>query len=772
MHFSDGNWLLPDDMDLAHPVHVRSVTREGNRVKLIVLSKRERNRGDQLNTLVFTVWLSAPAEGLISVRTEHHFGSFDAGPHFALARDPDFCPAIEITDEFVRMTSGALSVRVERAGDFRLDFHRDGRFLTASEPKAAGYAVHHPRDTPHVFERLNLGVGDCVYGLGERFGPFVRNGQRVEIWNRDGGTSTDQAYKNIPFFLTNRGWGVFVNEPGRVEFEVATEKVSKVQFSSAREGLEYIVIDGPTPKDALERYTALTGRPPLPPAWSFGLWLTTSFTTNYDEATVLSFVDGMAERRIPLHVFHFDCFWMRGLNWCDFEWDPDVFPDPEALLAKLHRRGLKVCVWINPYIAQQSGLFEEGRTKGYFLKRPDGRVWQWDLWQAGMAIVDFTNPEACVWYAGHLKRLMRMGVDCFKTDFGERIPTDVVYCSGADPERMHNFYPQIYNRTVYKAIEEARGEGEAVLFARSATAGGQTMPVHWGGDSYSTFESMAETLRGGLSLGLSGFAFWSHDISGFERTASPPVYKRWCAFGLMSSHSRLHGSESYRVPWLFDDEAVDVLRFFTELKHRLMPYLYGAAIEARDHGWPVLRAMLIEHPHDQGAETLDRQYMLGGALLVAPVFRDDGEVTFYLPKGRWTRLLTNEEVAGDGWRVETHDYFSLPLYVRPNTILPFGGVADRPDYDYVGDAVYRVYALDDGGSARCAVVTRDGATAGRVSATRAGDRLSLGLERIDRATFLLVGVNSARAVGAGASVSPTPQGALIEVEGGAEIAML
>jgi alpha-D-xyloside xylohydrolase len=279
---------------------------------------------------------------------------------------------------------------------------------------------------------------------------------------------------------------------------------------------------------------------------------------------------------------------------------------------------------------------------------------------------------------------------------------------------------------------------------------------------------MAETLRGGLSLGLSGFAFWSHDISGFERTASPPVYKRWCAFGLLSSHSRLHGSESYRVPWLFDDEAVDVLRYFTELKCRLMPYLYATAIEARDHGWPVLRAMLLEFPDDPGAEMLDRQYMLGGALLVAPIFRDDGQVTVYLPKGRWTRLFSGDEVAGEGWRLETHDYFSLPLYVRANTILPFGSVADRPDYDYLAGAIYRVYALDDGKASRCAVVTRDGATVGEVSASRAGDRIRLAMQGIDAASFLLVGIPSASAA---AVISSTTAGVLIRVEGSAEIAI-
>jgi alpha-D-xyloside xylohydrolase len=251
-------------------------------------------------------------------------------------------------------------------------------------------------------------------------------------------------------------------------------------------------------------------------------------------------------------------------------------------------------------------LFDEGLAGGYLVKCANGDVWQWDRWQAGMALVDFTNPAARAWYAGKLRALLDMGVDCFKTDFGERIPTDVVYFDGADPSKMHNYYAYLYNQTVFGTLEEARGPGEAVVFARSATTGGQQFPVHWGGDNTATFESMAESLRGGLSLTLSGFGFWSHDIGGLEQTATPDLYKRWCAFGLLSSHSRLHGSQSYRVPWLFAEEAVAVLRFFTKLKCRLMPYLYGAACEAHETGVPVMRAMLLEFPDDPTCAHLDR----------------------------------------------------------------------------------------------------------------------------------------------------------------------
>jgi alpha-D-xyloside xylohydrolase len=530
----------------------------------------------------------------------------------------------------------------------------------------------------------------------------------VDIWNADGGTSSEQAYKNVPFYLSSAGYGVFVDHPERVSFEVGSEVVTQNQFSVEGRSLTYYVIDGPTPKDVLRRYTALTGRPARVPGWSFGLWLSTSFTTSYDEATVTEFVDGMFERDLPLSVFHFDCFWMRQFHWCDFVWDPATFPDPAGMLRRLHDRGLKVCVWINPYIAQRSYLFEEGRAAGYLVTRPDGSVYQRDDWQAGMALVDFTNPDAAAWYAGKLKALLEMGVDCFKTDFGERIPTDAVWHDGADPERMHNYYALLYNRTVFELLEAERGSGEAVVFARTATAGGQQYPVHWGGDPESTFVSMAESLRGGLSLAASGFGYWSHDIGGFEGTPDPAVFKRWIAFGLLSSHSRLHGSGSYRVPWACDDEAVDVMRHFTRLKLSLMPYLASVAEEAHSDGIPMMRPMVVEFPDDPACAYLDRQYMLGPDVLVAPVMSADGDITFYVPAGTWTHLVSGEQVTGPAWVRQQHDFDSLPVLARPGSVIPFGARSDRPDYDWADGVHLRLYAPADGQRSRVRIPGPDG----------------------------------------------------------------
>ncbi len=694
MKFTDGYWNMRTDVTPHFAVCVHQVEVEPAALTVYAASKPLADRADTLNSPLITLRFSSPMADVIRVQIYRHKGRPAGEPHFPL--EPAVAPecTTEDDEQAATLTSGGLSARVAKGGEWRVEYRAGERTITGSGKRAVG-VVDTPRGT-FAHEQLSLGVGECVYGLGERFTPFVKNGQVVDLWNLDGGTSSEQAYKNVPFYLTNHGYGVFVNHPEKVSFEIASEKVERLQFSVPGEYLDYFMIYGPSPKEVLARYTALTGRPALPPAWSFGLWLTTSFTTNYDEATVTSFIQGMAERDLPLHVFHFDCFWMREFHWCDFQWDRRVFPDPPEMLKRLKARGLRICVWINPYIAQQSALFDEGAERGYLLRRADGSVWQTDRWQAGMGIVDFTNPAARRWFSDKLRALVNMGVDCFKTDFGEEIPTDVVYFDGSDPLRMHNFYPYLYNQTVFQMLEEKLGNGHAVVFARSATAGCQQFPVHWGGDSTASFESMAETLRGGLSLGLSGFGFWSHDIGGFEQTATPDLYKRWCAFGLLSSHSRLHGSQSYRVPWLFDEEAVEVLRYFTKLKCRLMPYLYGAARQAQDEGFPMLRAMVLCFPDDPACAYLDRQYMLGDDLLVAPIFSPGGQVDYYLPAGRWTNFLSGEVLEGERWLRERHDYLSLPLMVRPNALLPVGAVADRPDYDFTAGVTFHLFELDDG----------------------------------------------------------------------------
>ena len=755
MKFSNGCWLQKEGCSCFAPQEVYFTTIEENKVTLLAPTLHITQRGDVLGGVNLTLEITSPAPDIFRVRTYHYKGAVLDTPSFELNLNQALPLQVEDSDEEIKITSGGMSLLITKK-NWSMTYLRGDEVITRSagrdlalmktDWKGLAYDKGDDQET-YIRQMLSLSVGELVYGMGERFTPFVKNGQSVDIWNADGGTSTEQSYKNIPFYITNKGYGVLVNHPEMVSFEVGTEMVTRTEFSVKGSYLDYFLINGPTMKDVLVRYTDLTGKPSLPAPWTFGLWLSTSFTTSYDEETVMSFVNGMLDRGIPLRTFHFDCFWMKEFHWSDFVWDSRVFPDPEGMLRRIKAKGLNICVWINPYIGQESVLFNEGMEKGYFIKRTNGQVWQWDMWQAGMAIVDFTNPAAYKWFQDKLEVLLDMGVDCFKTDFGERIPTEnVTYFDGSDPDKMHNLYTYLYNKCVYELLERKRGKGEAVLFARSATVGGQKFPVHWGGDCWSDYESMEESLRGGLSLMMSGFGFWAHDIGGFENTSTADVYKRWVAFGLLSSHSRLHGSSSYRVPWVYDEEAVDVVRFFTRLKAKLMPYLYKTAIDTSRTGIPTMRSMVMEFTEDKTCHYVDKQYMLGDNLLVAPIFNDQSLAEYYLPKGTWTNFFTGEEKEGAGWVRETHSYLSIPLMVKENSIVVLGACDEKPDYDYGKNAEIRIYALKDGCKASSVVYGMDQKEEISVTAIRKEKTIQIKVTSDQNYTIRLVNVS---AVGSG-----------------------
>lgn len=597
MKFTNGYWMIRDGVDALYAREAYELAADATTESLNVLAPTSvvRGRYDTLNLPTFNVDITTPAEGVIRVCAEHWQGATEY-PGFPLNADEpgnrDYVTVqangngdgeVGVNGADVTLTTGGLTVKVVKGAPWNLTFiGEDGKVLTESAGKSLGRfklgaesnVTAQPvsefgvtmdgsaRDESDVFIaiQLHLSVGEDVYGLGERFGAYVKNGQSVDIWNEDGGTASEQGYKDIPFYMTSNGYGVLVNNRGHVSFEIGSENT---------------------------------------------------------EATINSFIDGMAERDIPLAAFHYDCYWMREFHWCDFEWDKRFFGDIESTLKRLHE------------------------DKGYLVRKPNGEVWQTDFWQAGMGLVDFTNPAAREWFKDKVKALLNQGVDAIKTDFGERIPRDVVWYDGSPKLSMHNWYTQLYNQAVFEAIEETYGKGNACLYARSATVGGQQQPVHWGGDCESTFNGMAQSLRAGLSLTSSGFGFWSHDIGGFEGAfPDPAVYKRWVAFGMLGSHSRLHGSTVYRVPWLFDEEdekngvalvpgqtAVDVVREFTKLKLELMPYVYQLGLQPHVNGTPVMRSMFVEFPDDPACRTLDRQYMFGPSMLVAPVFTYSGEVS-------------------------------------------------------------------------------------------------------------------------------------------------
>ncbi len=755
MKFSNGCWLQKEGCGCFAPTEAYFTKVTDTEVSICAPTGHINSKGATLGGINLTVKITSPRVDVLRVQTWHHLGAVVQEPAFELNLQE--CPLeVSETEDIITVKSGHLSLEITKK-PWSMTYKRDGKLLTRSTGRDLAlmktdwkgeYYDRGDNEDTYMRQQLSLGVGELLYGTGEHFTPFVRNGQSIDIWNADGGTSTEQAYKNIPFYISNKGYGVLVNHPEKVSMELGTEMVTRAEFSVKGGYLDYMLFDGPSMKEVLMAYTDITGKPSLPAPWTFGLWLSTSFTTSYDEKTVMSFIDGMLERGIPLRTFHFDCCWMKEFHWSDFLWDERVFPDPEGMLGRIKDKGLNICVWINSYIGQESCLFAEGMEKGYFIKRPNGQVYQWDMWQPGMAIVDFTNPEAWKWFQDKLEVLLDMGVDCFKTDFGERIPTEAMYYDGSDPEKMHNYYTYLYNKCVYELLERKRGKGEAVLFARSATVGGQKFPVHWGGDCWSDYESMEESLRGGLSLLMSGFGFWAHDIGGFEHTSTPDVYKRWVAFGLLSSHSRLHGSTSYRVPWVYDEEAVDVCRFFTRQKARLMPYLYETSVYTSRTGIPTMRSMVLEYTSDKNCSYLDKQYMLGDSLLVAPIFNEEGVGEYYLPQGTWTDFLTGEVQEGGRWYSARYDYLSLPMMVKEGSVIALGSRDDRPDYDYADGVELRLYELHNGCRAERTVYGMDNRAELTIRASRHAGAVTLDVEASKPYTVRLVNVQAVSAEGA------------------------
>jgi alpha-D-xyloside xylohydrolase len=752
-------WLVSQEHTVQYAEEVYTTTlREDNKaVTLLCPTKKIFSRGDTLNLATLSVELEAQFDGVISVEVTHHAGARRLGPDFE--HFPDGRP--EALGEVTRsangketiVTSGALSATVN--GDdhtFDIKFHAtdDSRTLTSLLNRSVGLAYSPALSTPkqvedlsahkhYMFTQTELAVGESIHGLGERFGAWNKIGQNIEVWNEDGGTSSEQAYKNISFWLSSRGYGVFVDTPDKIDLEIGSERSCRLQTTVEGQRLKWYIIYGPTPKEVLTKYSILTGRSNCVPAWSYGLWLSTSFTTSYSEDTVQSFVSQMSQERIPVEVFHFDCFWLRPFHWCDFIWDPASFPDPAGQIKRLKDAGLinKVSVWTNPYIGQASPIFKFAADRGYLLKRTNGDVWQWDLWQTGMGVVDFTNPEACEWFRECLDKLFDMGVDSIKTDFGERIPTKNVqwHDRSVDPNRMHNYYAFIYNKLVYESAQKKFGKNEAILFARTACAGSQRFPLHWGGDCESTPAALAESIRGGLGMGLASFAFWTSDIGGFEGKPPPWIYKRWVAFGLLNTHSRLHGSNSYRVPWLVDDASTEaesctaVLRHWVQLKRRLMPYLYAQSVESVANGWPAsVRAVALEFPEDPTSWYVDRQFMVGSQILAAPVFEEDGSVEYYLPPGRWFSFWDDKQVEGGRWLREKYNFLQLPLFIREGTVLVLGQAEGEGGFGYdwlsTGGEV-RLYGAREGD--RAVLVDTSGDEQGILEVNPAGELKGLDL---------------------------------------------
>ncbi len=505
---------------------------------------------------------------------------------------------------------------------------------------------------------LSLLPDEKIFGCGESFTEFNKKGQKVILCTDDAnGTQNETMYKPIPFFMSSRGYGVFMHTstPITCDFGKYFNGVNSLMIGD--EELDLFIFIG-TPKDILNEYTNLTGKANMPPLWSFGFWM--SRITYFSEKDGREVADKLRVNKIPCDVIHFDTGWFETDWRCDYKFSSSRFDNPEKMITDLKKQGFRTCLWQLPYFVPKNTLFSEIIEKGLYVKNEKGNLPYED------AVLDFSNPETVNWYQDKIADLLKQGVSAIKVDFGEAAPYNGIYASGRTGFYEHNLYPLRYNKAVADITKEINGEN--IIWARSTWAGSQRYPVHWGGDPGNTNTAMAATLRAGLSIGLSGFTFWSHDNGGFVKAAPEDIYLRWTAFGMLSSHTRSHGTPPTE-PWEYGKDFMDAFRLADEMRYKLMPYIYAQAKHSSENGLPMVRALFIEYPDDPGSWLIDNEYLFGSDILVAPLFENVKERDVYLPPGQWIDYQTGSIYSG-GWHSLQVGKIPIIMLVKEGTVIP------------------------------------------------------------------------------------------------------
>ena len=531
---------------------------------------------------------------------------------------------------------------------------------------------------------FSLAPNEKIYGCGESATALNKAGQKVNLFVTDPqGPETPDMYKPIPFFFSNRGYGMFMHTSAPVTCDFGCSYIGATKLFMADEAMDIFLFLG-SPKEMLSEYTALVGRPEMPPLWSFGTWM--SRITYFSEAEGRDVARKLRENKIPSDVIHFDTGWF-GVDWqCDYAFAADRFDNPRQMLTDLRSQGFRTCLWQLPYFTPKNKFFPELVERGLYVRNGKGQLPYEDV------VLDFTNPETVQWYQEKLGNLIEMGVGAIKVDFGEGAPLDAIYANGRSGLYEHNLYPLRYNKTVAEVIKKIHGEN--IIWARSAWAGSQRYPLHWGGDAATTETGFEGTIRSGLSIGLSGFCFWSNDIGGFVTQSPESLYRRWLPFGFLTSHSRVHGAPPTE-PWYYGKEFTDYFRRCAELKYKLMPYVYAQSKECTENGWPMLRALLLEYPDDPGAWLVEDEYMFGSNLLVAPMLEEGNGRDVYLPgRQKWIDYQ-NGKVYAPGWNHIECGVLPIVILVKDGSAIPHIPVAQCTDQMKWDKITWKKYLADE-----------------------------------------------------------------------------
>jgi len=609
------------------------------------------------------------------------------------------------TDEFWEVSDGGSSVAyrgpcgsvVVDKDPLRFEF-RDaaGGLLTSTHNLSDTTGVINARPTPlsfvrntatfhrHIATSFRLSPGEKLFGGGESFTRLDKRGQKLVLWTYDAySAQTPNMYKPIPFFMSNRGYGVFVHTSAPLTFDLGRSHDGAAVIYVGDDQLDLFFFFG-SPKEILSEYTALTGRAPLPPLWTFGLWM--GRQTYSSEREVREVAKKLRRERIPSDVIHLDTGWPEVPHRCDFEFSRSRFADPKKMLADLKEEGFRVSLWQLPYFNPKNRLHREAIEKDFVVLTASGEP------PVDDAVIDLSKPEAERWYREKLAGLLEQGVGIFTADFGEAAPLSGVYASRKGGFHEHNLYPLRYNRAVAGATEDVKGNG--AIFSRSAWAGSQRYPLHWGGDAENSDGGMVGTLRGGLSLGLCGFSFWSHFIGGFPYATPEDLYRRWLAFGVLTSHSRCHGRPPTE-PWEYDEEFTGDFRRTVELRYRLMPYVYAQAAHACEEGHPMLRTLFFEYPGDKTSWLVEDEYLFGTDILVAPLTEEARSRDVYLPPGLWSDYQGGESYEGARWHHLHAGEVPVVMLVRDGAVIPHARLAQSTERIEWGEIELKVFGAGD-----------------------------------------------------------------------------
>lgn len=744
MKFTDGLWAIKEGYTIEYPKEINDIDISESGITLFAPYQAQEKTRSSIGCGLLTVQISAVGANAFSIRISNHKGSRKRKAILELNRTVIQPVSTENETEYI-YTSSLLEVHLRKDGEWGISFYYSGRFLTSTGLGGQAH-ITAPDGTSYIREQLSLCEGEYIYGLGEQPGSIIRNGGTYEAWIEDAGIRAGRSAKTAPFFLSSRGYGVLVNTPECVSYEIGNECTteagpegitSRTQFSVKGQTLEYILIGGASMKHVMDIYSEIIGRAALPPAWSFGSWISTPRMEVYDEETILDLIEKNKTMNMPLSVIHFGPYWMKGFEWTSFLWDDKRFPNPKDMIKELHENGIRVCLWISPYIAQKSPLFQEGFDGSYFLNLGNGDLWQSDVSQAGAGLVDFTNLVARAWYQKFLDELIRIGVDSFHLDFGADAPVadpfygadaaryGITYKNELEAESQHNLYPVLYEEAVFELLQRRYGQNNACLLAHAGFIGSQKYPFLVLDNEDPSYEGMRTALSSGLSLSLSGFPYWGANIGGVTDQSTPDLYMRSHQFSMFLPQAMLGGAETFRVPWQYGTEASQETLLFSRFKLGLMPYIFSSAVESSTLGIPMTRPMVLEFPDDPNTAALDQQYMFGPSLLIAPITSEEGIVRYYVPSGIWTNLLTRERIEGPIWKNEQHGYQTMPILARPGTILVADSSDEKPVYNYMENVTITLFELPEGKEVSTDVYSADLKNVGIVKALRQDGKITV-----------------------------------------------